>query len=200
MRELIAIIRGVKSDEVLGIADALINNGITKIEVPLNSPEPFKSIEQLIIHYGSQAVIGAGTVLTINQVKTLAGLGAKLAVSPNCNPKVIKAAVQSGLESIPGVATATECFNALDAGASALKLFPASLLGPEGLSAFRAVLPEQTRVYAVGGVNDTDFPNWANAGVTGFGIGSALYRPGDTARDVSLKSKIVVKAFDDYMN
>ncbi|NNF76758.1 MAG: 2-dehydro-3-deoxy-6-phosphogalactonate aldolase, partial [Rhizobiales bacterium] len=171
--------------------------GISIIEVPLNSPSPFQSIERMATRFGSEALIGAGTVLEISQVQTLAGAGGKICVSPNCQPDVIKAAKSAGMKSYPGVFTATECFTALDAGADGLKLFPAFMAGAEGLKALRAVLPNSAQVYAVGGVGGRDFAKWFAAGAVGFGIGSALYTPGNSPSAVSEAARDLVKAYDD---
>ncbi len=195
-REIIAILRGVKPNEVLDIAQALIERGISKIEIPLNSPDPMKSIELLLSNFSTQAEIGAGTVLTSTDVATLHSLGAKLVVAPNCNPQVIRSAFDAGMHAIPGVATASECFTAIEAGAAGLKLFPSFLIGTEGLKALRAVLPATTKIYAVGGVDDSNFSDWIQAGVTGFGVGSALYKPGDTSSVVSAKAAAMVLAYD----
>ncbi|MEM8645942.1 MAG: 2-dehydro-3-deoxy-6-phosphogalactonate aldolase, partial [Pseudomonadota bacterium] len=147
--------------------------------------------------FGEHALIGAGTVLTEHEVGQVANAGGKICVSPDCKPAVIRAAKKEGLASFPGVFTATECFTALDAGADGLKLFPASLAGQAGLQALRAVLPSQTEVYAVGGVGGPDFANWFAAGASGFGIGSALYSPGDSASEVAKAARALVRAYDE---
>jgi 2-dehydro-3-deoxyphosphogalactonate aldolase len=198
-RALIAILRGVRPDEVETIADALLEAGIDRIEVPLNSPDPLDSIARLARRHGDTALIGAGTVLTVQDVRGVREAGGRLVVSPDCNPEVIAATKAAGMQSWPGVMTPTECFAALRAGADGLKLFPASLVGPDGVKAIRAVLPETTELYAVGGAGPGNMAAWRRAGITGFGIGSALYRPGDSAAEVAAKAKAVVGAYDAEM-
>lgn len=195
-RNIVAILRGVTPSQVQGIAEVLIQAGITKIEVPLNSPDPFDSIETLAINFGNTAVIGAGTVLSLSDVHRVHDVGGQLIVSPDCNPEVITATKSLGMLSYPGVMTPTECFTALRAGADGLKLFPGSLTGPAGLKAIRAVLPPQTEVLAVGGAGPENFADWAKAGASGFGIGSALYHPDDTAADVAQKATQIAAAYD----
>jgi 2-dehydro-3-deoxyphosphogalactonate aldolase len=197
-RHLIAILRGVKPDEVIDIATVLIEAGITTLEVPLNSPEPIESIRRLVDRFGSATLIGGGTVLTCADVEAVAAVGGRLIVSPNCDPQVIETSCSHAMLSYPGVMTATECFTALQHGADGLKFFPSFQLGPEGLSALLAVLPSGTKTYAVGGVGPENFQDWLAAGVTGFGIGSALYRVGWTADDVSRQAKKIVAAFDEH--
>lgn len=195
-RNIVAILRGVKPQEAVGIASALIDAGITKIEVPLNSPDPLKSIGAMASEFGEVALIGAGTVLTVQDVADVKSVGGKLIVSPNTNVDVIRAAKAAGLLCYPGVMTPTECFAALDAGADGLKIFPGSLLGPDGLKAIRAVLPKGTEVLAVGGAGPDNFADWFAAGASGFGIGSAVYKPGDSAVVVSEKAKKIVASYD----
>lgn len=195
-REIIAILRGIRPDEAEQITTALIKAGITRIEVPLNSPEPYDSIARMCRVAGQKAVVGAGTVLTTAEVGKLVRIGAQMVVSPDCNPEVICATKAAGLLSFPGVFTPTECFSALRAGADGIKIFPASQLGAAGLIAIRAVLPRDTRTYAVGGVGPENFAEWCAAGVTGFGIGSAVYKPGMSARDVSDRARAIVAAYD----
>ena len=196
MRNLIAILRGIAPDEALAVGEALVEAGITIIEVPLNSPDPFDSIERLATRFGDQAVIGAGTVLNVDQVASLQAAGGQIAVSPDCNPAVIEATKAAGLQSWPGVMTPTECFSALRHGADGLKIFPSNLVGEAGLKAIRAVLPPQTQVYAVGGVGADNFGSWLAAGANGFGIGSALYKPGSSAAEVKAKAQGIVAAYD----
>ncbi|MBW4981320.1 2-dehydro-3-deoxy-6-phosphogalactonate aldolase [Mameliella sp. CS4] len=195
-RELIAILRGLTPDEAAPVTEALIAAGITKIEVPLNSPQPFESIRRMIAQAGDTALIGAGTVLDPVEVGQLAALGAGMVVSPDCNPRVIVAAKSAGLLSYPGVFTATEAFTALRNGADGLKFFPAFKLGLDGYSALKAVLPTEAATYAVGGVGPEDFADWQKAGITGFGIGSSLYKPGRSAGDVKARADDLVAAYD----
>jgi len=193
---LIAILRGITPAEAPGIAAALIDCGITTIEVPLNSPDPIDSIAAMVRDFGDQALIGAGTVLRTDQVDQVADVGGRLIVSPNCNPTVITRTKQRGMQSWPGVFTPTEAFAALDAGADGLKLFPGAMAGPAGLAALRAVLPEDTPVYAVGGAGPDNFGNWIAASADGFGIGSALYAPGLSVQDVRERAKRIIAAYE----
>jgi len=196
MRQIVAILRGVTPEAVEGIAGALLEAGISRIEVPLNSPHPLHSIERLARRFSDEALIGAGTVLTAAEVREVADAGGRLIVSPDTNPEVIGATKAAGLMSIPGAMTPTECFAAIRAGADALKLFPASLVGPAGLRAYRAVLPQDVPVLAVGGAAPENFSAWREAGAAGFGLGTALYRPGDGAIEVAAKARVVVARFD----
>lgn len=195
-REIIAILRGVRPNEVIAIGQALLDAGIDKIEVPLNSPDAFDSIGLLVDAFGQNALIGAGTVLTPQDVVKTHEQGGAMVVSPDCNPDVIKAAKAVDMQSYPGIFTPTEAFTALRSGADGLKLFPASGVGPSGLTAMLAVLPAGTRTYAVGGVGPDTFAAWCAAGVTGFGIGTGLYKPGFTAADVAERADEIVRAFD----
>ena len=197
MRELIAILRGIRPDEACSIAEVLIENGITIIEVPLNSPSALKSIELMVRSFGSDITFGAGTVVNSSQVQAVYNCGGKIIVSPNCNIDVIKETKSKGLLSFPGVFTPSECFSALDNGADGLKFFPSFLIQPKGYRSIRAVLPKSIRSYAVGGVDEKNFLDWFRAGITGFGIGSSLYKVGDTARKVSEKVKRLVISFDE---
>ncbi|WP_417524703.1 2-dehydro-3-deoxy-6-phosphogalactonate aldolase [Marinovum sp.] len=195
-REIIAILRGVTPDEVLEIGETLLEAGIDRIEVPLNSPEPFKSIGILAEALKGRATVGAGTVLEPAQVDELKSVGGTLVVSPDCNPAVIDRTKALGMLSFPGVATPSECFTALRHGADGLKFFPGFLVGAKGLAAISAVLPKGTKTYAVGGAGPENFGDWFDAGVTGFGIGSALYKPGMTAAEVGEKARAIVAAYD----
>lgn len=195
-RPLVAILRGVQPDQVAEIGEALFEAGINWIEVPLNSPDPLDSITKLVARFGDKAVIGAGTVLSVDDVEAVAATGARLIVSPNMNPDIIRLTKAKGMISLPGVFTATECFAALDAGADGLKFFPGELLGPAGIKALRAVLPPTATAYAVGGVSAQTIPDWLVAGAQGFGLGSSLYKPGDSAQDVAAKAAAIVAAYD----
>jgi 2-dehydro-3-deoxyphosphogalactonate aldolase len=195
-RNLIAILRGLDPDRAVETAEALVEAGIAWIEVPLNSPEPLRSIAAMRTALGDRARIGAGTVLTPEQVRAVAAAGAGFVVSPNCDPRVIARTKQLGLGSYPGVFSPTECFAALAAGADALKVFPAGLMGPGGLRAIRAVLPPETLVYAVGGVGPRDFADWRAAGADGFGLGSSLFQPGWPLARIAEQARASAEAYD----
>jgi 2-dehydro-3-deoxyphosphogalactonate aldolase len=192
---VVAILRGVKSDEVLRIAEALVEVGIRIIEVPLNSPDPFESIGALQTMFGSQAVIGAGTVLDVASVDRLATAGGRVMVAPNVASDVIARAVHHGIEPMPGFVTPSEAFRAIAAGATRLKLFPAAAYGPSYLKAVRDVLPRTVRTWAVGGTDATNLKDWLAAGAEGIGVGSALYRPGDSADRVFERAKDLMHAW-----
>lgn len=191
---LIAILRGVAPHEVEGIGDALVDAGFTLIEVPMNSPDPLDSIARLARRFEGRAVIGAGTVLTEGQVEQIRAVGGTMIISPNANTRVIAAAAEAGMVSLPGVVTPTEAFAAIEAGATALKLFPAEGSSPAILKAMRAVLPRDMRLLPVGGVAPDTMGPWREAGAAGFGLGSALYKPGLTAAEVGTRARAFVSA------
>ncbi|TGX55203.1 2-dehydro-3-deoxy-6-phosphogalactonate aldolase [Sphingomonas gei] len=191
---LIAILRGVKPDEVEGIGDALVDAGFTLIEVPMNSPDPLDSIARLARRFEGRAVIGAGTVLRESQVEQVRAAGGTMIISPNANIAVIAASASAGMVSLPGIATPSEAFAAIDAGATALKLFPAEGSSPGILKAMRAVLPKDLRLLPVGGVAPDNMAPWREAGAAGFGLGSALYKPGLTAAEVGERARAFVSA------
>lgn len=195
-RPLIAILRGVTTDEAPAMAQALVAAGITQIEVPLNSPTPFATITAMKTAVGETALVGAGTVLSTDDVGRVRDAGGEIVVSPNCDQRVIMATKAAGMASWPGVMTPTECFAALKAGADGLKIFPASLLGPEGIKAIRAVLPQGTLLYAVGGAGADNFGAWMAASADGFGIGSALFKPGFSVAEVATRAKDIVAAYE----
>ncbi|ESW90722.1 MULTISPECIES: 2-dehydro-3-deoxy-6-phosphogalactonate aldolase [unclassified Mesorhizobium] len=195
-RGLVAILRGLKPSEAVAIGQALFDAGIEAIEVPLNSPEPFSSIASIVTALPKTTLVGAGTVLTSADVDALAKAGGRLLVSPNIDADVMARAMHHGMVTMPGVFTPTEAFQAIRLGASALKFFPASVLGPSGISAMRAVLPADTVVGAVGGVSDKDFAGYKAAGVTAFGLGSSLFKPGISVDEVASRAQAAVTAWD----
>lgn len=200
MRKIIAILRGIEPEQSADAAEILLEAGIGIIEVPLNSPRPLHSIEAMVARCRSDAVIGAGTVLEPQQVADVAAAGGKLIVSPDCNPDVIAVTKDWGLQSWPGVMTPTEAFTAIRSGATGLKLFPGSLIGPEGLKAMKAVLPATTPVYAVGGAGPKNFGLWLAAGADGFGLGTALYSSGLSNQGIAARAAEVVSAYDQTMS
>jgi 2-dehydro-3-deoxyphosphogalactonate aldolase len=195
-RQLVAILRGITPEEAVDVAQVVIDAGIAMIEVPMNSPRPFESIARMAATFSNDAMIGGGTITEVDQVGRLADAGGTFVVSPDCNPDVIAAAKAIGMAAYPGVFSPTECFSALRSGADGLKLFPSMVMGTKGLQAIVSVLPKGTPVIAVGGVGPAQFADWLAAGATGFGIGSALYKPGDSARHVGEVARSIVAAFD----
>ncbi|MFN6953459.1 MAG: 2-dehydro-3-deoxy-6-phosphogalactonate aldolase [Acetobacteraceae bacterium] len=191
---LIAILRGITPEEAPAIGDALLEAGVRILEVPLNSPRPFESIAILARRCGASALVGAGTVMSAEEAAQVAEAGGRLAISPHLDAAVLAAAKAAGLAAIPGAFTASEIFAALGAGADAVKLFPAELIGPEGLRALRAVVPPGVALIPVGGVSAATMPAWRAAGASGFGVGSALYRPGRTAAEVAALAREIVTA------
>lgn len=191
---LIAILRGIKPEEVEAIGETLIEAGWRILEVPLNSPDPLKSIEKLQKRFGDKALIGAGTVLTPAQVADVAATGSKVIISPNANLSVIEASVAKGMVSLPGVATPTEAFAAIGAGATGVKAFPAEAIPPHVIKAWKAVLPKDIPVLAVGGVTPDNMKAFVDAGAAGFGIGGSLYKPGDDAATVGAKARQFIEA------
>ena len=192
---LIAILRGVKPDEAIDIGIALVETGFRLIEVPLNSPEPIESIRRLAAAVGDRATVGAGTVRSAAEVAEVAAVGGRLIVSPHMSPQLIGATKQAGLMSGPGVATPTEALAAIEAGADFLKLFPAEQLTPVIVKAWRAVLPKGMPLVPVGGITPASMASYLAAGATGFGLGSAIYKPGMTPPDVRRAAEAFIAAW-----
>lgn len=191
---LVAILRGIKPEEAESVGEVLVEAGWRILEVPLNSPDPLKSIETLQRRFGDRALIGAGTVLTPAQVADVAATGARVIISPNANVEVIKASRAAGMVSLPGVATPTEAFAAIEAGATGIKAFPAEAIPPYVIKAWKAVLPKHIPVLAVGGVTPENMGEYTQAGAAGFGIGSSLYKPGMDAASVGEKARKFIAA------
>lgn len=194
---IVAILRGVTLDEVAEVGDALCEAGIRIVEVPLNSLEPFRSIAALAARFQGRMVVGAGTVLDVDSVDRVKSAGGQISVSPDCNPEVIARAVERGMVPLPGVFTPTEAFAAVRAGARHLKLFPAEAASPKTVKAWKAVLPRDVKVYAVGGVTPDNMRDWATAGCAGFGIGSNIYKPGMSPQDVGEAARGFVAAWNE---
>lgn len=192
---LIAILRGIAPADVVKAGAVLFEAGFRVVEVPLNSPRPFESIQKLTEAFAGRLVCGAGTVLLPEEVDKLAAVKGQIAVSPDCNPAVIAQALRLAITPLPGVFTPTEAFAAVRAGARHLKLFPAEVAGPATIKAWRAVLPKEIRLYAVGGVTPDNMRDWLTAGTAGFGIGSSLYKPDMSVADVAKAAKALVAAW-----
>ena len=195
-RPLVAILRGITPEESLAVLEGLIGAGIRIIEVPLNSPEPLKSIKAMAAAARGRAMVGAGTVLTTADVTAVKDAGGQIVVSPNRDDPVIAATKAAGLASYPGVFTATEALAAIGAGADALKFFPADKLGPDGIKAIGAILPRGFPLLAVGGISSANMGEYLRAGIAGFGIGTSLYVPGRNAEDVGKRAREMVAAYD----
>ena len=193
---LVAVLRGITPDEVPAIADALYENGFRILEVTLNSPQPFDSIRRLADVHGSRCLVGAGTVIEVADVARVRDAGGRLIVMPHGDAAVIREAKSLGMVCLPGVATPTEAFAALAAGADALKMFPAETMLPQTLRAWRAVLPKTARVFAVGGIRPDNMARWWAEGAAGFGTGSNLYQPGTSAAQVRSGAAAYAAAFD----
>lgn len=194
-RDLIAILRGIKPEEALDIGHRLAEAGFEAIEVPLNSPDAFRSIEMMAKAL-PDVLVGAGTVLDVADIARLHDAGGRLMVSPNVDADVIRAASARGMVTMPGVLTPTEALAALKAGASGLKFFPASVLGPQGIKAISTILPKDTVIGAVGGVTEGEFAAYAEVGIRTFGLGSSLYKPGMTAADVKERAWMAITGYD----
>jgi 2-dehydro-3-deoxyphosphogalactonate aldolase len=195
-RHIIAILRGITPPETVAVCEALVAAGITMIEVPLNSPDAFRSIEDAAKAFDGRALIGAGTVLSRTDVEQVADAGGRFVVSPDTNPAVITETVNRGMRSYPGVFSPTDAFTAIRSGATGLKFFPAEVLGPKGIKAMKAVLPPAIPLYAVGGANPDNFGEYFAAGCAGFGLGTYIYKPGMSAADVAAKAIAAVAAYD----
>ncbi len=195
-RPLIAILRGITPKDAVPVANALVEAGIERMEIPLNSPEPYDSISAVADSVGHCALVGAGTVTTIEEVTAVRRAGGQFIVSPNADTRVIRATRDADMQSIPGVLTPTECFAALAAGADGLKLFPSFVLGVDGLKALRAVLPPNTELFMVGGVGHENISDWLQAGADGFGFGTSIYTPGFTVDELRRRAAKIVQMYD----
>ena len=192
--EMVAILRGLTPQRAPEVGAALVDAGFRCIEVPLNSPEPFDTIKLLAGAHGAQCLVGAGTVLTAAEVDRVHGAGGRLVVAPNCDPAVIRRALELGMRVMPGIATATEAFNALNSGATDLKLFPAATYGSRHLKALKSVLPKHVRVYPVGGIGSQDIADWLVSGADGFGFGSELFTPAYTLAELTKRARALIEA------
>lgn len=195
-RSMVAILRGLKPEETADTVSVLIEAGFEAIEIPLNSPDPFRSIRIAVETAPDHCLIGAGTVLTTDDVDRLADIGGRLMVSPNVDVDVIRRASHHEMVTMPGVLTPTEALSAVKAGASGLKFFPANVLGPSGIAAIRSVLPPSTEIGAVGGVSHREFSDYRAVGVRTFGLGSSLYKPGMTPGDIAERARLTVETYD----
>jgi 2-dehydro-3-deoxyphosphogalactonate aldolase len=194
---IVAILRGITTDEVPAVGAALVDAGVTIAEIPLNSPNPFASIQAIARAFSGKLVVGAGTVLSVPDVNLLKAHGGQISVSPDCNPDVIARAIELGLTPLPGVFTPTEAFAAVRAGAKHLKLFPAEAASPATIKAWRAVVPKDIKIMAVGGITPQSMRSWIEAGCDGFGIGSNIYKPGKSAADVNRSAEEFVAAWNE---
>lgn len=192
---IVAILRGLEPERAVEVAEAISAAGIELIEVPLNSPQPMDSIAAIVEATQGRALVGAGTVLTVQQVRELHAIGAGLVVSPNCNPAVIAEAAGLGMVALPGVLTPTEMFAAIEAGATGIKVFPAELVPPAGIKAVRAVLPGELPVFIVGGIHAGNMSEYLKAGATGFGMGGSLFKPGKPVDEIARDAASIVAAF-----
>ncbi|WP_426957118.1 2-dehydro-3-deoxy-6-phosphogalactonate aldolase [Muricoccus radiodurans] len=193
---IVAILRGLRPDEAVAVGEAIVAAGIRILEVPLNSPEPLRSIGRLARHFGQNALVGAGTVLDPAQVAGIAERGGRLIVTPHADPVIVRAAKEQGMFAVPGFFTPGEAFSLLAAGADGLKLFPAEAASPAVLKALMAVLPKGTPVLPVGGIGADNMAAWRAAGAAGFGVGSSLFRPGDTPAEVGARARALRDALE----
>ena len=197
-RELIAILRGLTLDRCVMVGEILIAEGFSKLEVPLNSPSPMKTISEMQNRFGNSVTIGAGTVTNVSEVNELSDLGCQMIVSPNTDTEVIKATKNKGMLSFPGAFTPSECFSAINSDADGLKIFPAFKLGVKGFKALKAVLPSNLKTYAVGGIDEAHFSDWLDAGVNGFGVGSNLFHPSMSNDDIQFAARKIVLSYDNW--
>ena len=193
---VVAILRGIEPAQAEAIGDALEAAGIRIVEVPLNSPDPFQSIAILSRVFGDRILVGAGTLTEATQAAQVAEAGGRLIVTPHADTSIVRAAKEAGLFAVPGFFDPTEAFALLKAGADAIKLFPAEVLGPPMLKALKAVLPNGTMVLPVGGIDEKSIPQWMAAGASGFGAASSIYKPGDDAKTVYRKARLLLDAID----